>query len=481
MSLREDGIKALLWHLGGRYASTLIIFIIGLVLARLLTPADYGLVGMLNIFLAISSSFVDSGFNSALIQKKDTTDEDFSTVFIFNLAVAIILYLLLYAGAPLIADFYHSPALTEITRVIAFSLIINGFYIVQRTILTKRIDFKTQTKISIPAALISGLTAIILAYFGFGPWALVANILLNALFTCLAYWHYCHWIPKSGFSKKAFYGLFHFGGKILVSSLLTNIYNNLHTLIIGRVFAAEQLGFFTKANTFATLPSQNVSIAISSVTLPVYSKLQDNDPKLQEEALHYLKFSTFFIFPAMLGIAAISTPLIKILLTEKWAPAAPLLTILCFGYMWHHIQTIDQNVMLAKGFSNRVLYMEIIKKAFGLTLLIFSIQFGIPAMCWAFSASYWLAFVLGLLFAKSAVGFSIINQLKAILPSLTNSVIMFILVNMTINLLAGNSWSQLLAGISAGIVSYSIGAFIFTKNEAHAIINRLHLKGKNNA
>ncbi len=467
MNLRAAGLKGLFWQALGRYSGTAVIFVTGIILARLLEPKDYGLIGMLNIFLAISNSFIDSGFNAALIQKKEATEEDFSTVFFFNLTIAVLLYLLLYFLAPFIAAFYRAPLLTEITRVVAFSLIINGLYIVQRTVLTKKVDFKTQTKITIPAVVFAGLTAIILAYLGFGPWALVANILLSALYTCLAMWHYCRWEPQLCFNKKSFSELFHFGGKVLASGLLTNIYNNLHSLIIGRVFSPTELGHFTKANSFATLPSYNLSVAISSVTLPIYSKLQDDDAALKAEALHYLSYSTFFIFPMMLGLAAVAKPLIILLLTQKWLPAAKLLTILAFGYMWHHIQTIDQNVMLAKGRSDATFIMELIRRGIGIILLFAALPFGIPAMCCSFAVSYFAAFILGLIFAQKTVNFSIKERLRVIGPIFLNAFIMFLAVS-GVEMLINSNILKLIAGIVSGIIIYSALSFILTPKLAHS-------------
>ncbi len=477
MNIREAGLKGLLWNIAGRYSAIAIIFLVGIILARLLLPADYGLVGMLNIFLAISSSFIDSGFNAALIQKKEPTEEDFSTVFFFNLAVAVGLYLLLYFLAPYIAAFYHAPLLTEITRVVSFSLIINGLYIVQRTVLTKRVDFKTQTKVTVPASLIAGAAAIFLAYKGFGPWALVANILLSALYTCLAMWRFCHFSPKLCFSLKSFKELFSFGGKVLASGLLTNIYNNLHSLIIGRAFNQTQLGYFSKANSFATLPSYNLSVALSNVTMPIYSKLQDDDQALRAEALHYLAYSTFLIFPMMLGLAAVAKPLIVILLTEKWLATAPLLTILCFGYMWHHLQTIAQNVMLAKGFSGQTLAMEIIRRALGITLLFAALPFGITAICLAFAISYFAAFILGLIFAQKTVSFSIKEQLKLIGPIFLNSLIMFLAV-LGLEKLIDSPMLQLIVGVLSGIILYSSLAFVLTPKLAKNCLNFVGKKPK---
>ena len=311
-SLKGKTAKGVLWSSVERFSTQGVQFVIMIVMARLLTPKDYGLIGMLAIFLAVSQSLIDSGFSQALIRKQHRTETDNSTVFYFNLAVGVILYLLLFLSAPWVADFYDTPELTAVMRVVCLGVIINSLAVVQRALLTVNIDFKTQAKASFSAALISGCTGIVLAYSGHGVWALVVQQLLNLGINTGLLWLFSSWRPKRLYSWQSFHELFAFGSKLLASGLLGTLYNNVYTIVIGKLFSAGNLGHYTRAQHFAEFPSSNLTGIMQRVTYPVLCSIQDDDKRLEKVYRKFLKLSAFVVFPLMLGLSAVARPFIRV-------------------------------------------------------------------------------------------------------------------------------------------------------------------------
>ena len=344
-SIKTKTVHGVIWSALERFSLQGVQFLINIVMARLLLPSDYGLIAMLAIFLQISQAFVDSGFTNALIQRKDRNEVDFSTVFYFNIVIAVVFYLILFVAAPWIADFYHMPALVAVTRVIALNLIISALSAVHKTKLTIAIDFKTQAKASFTAAVVSGVMGIWMAYTGWGVWSLVVQTLMNALFLTLLLYYFLRWRPLLVFSVSSFRRLFAFGSKLLVSGLIHTIYYNLYVLVIGRKFSARELGFYTRAEQFAIFPSSNLNAVISRVTFPILSSIQDDTDRLADVYRKYIRLASFIIFPLMMGLAALAKPVIVLLLTEKWVGAVVLLQILCFDWMFDHLSVINLNLL----------------------------------------------------------------------------------------------------------------------------------------
>jgi len=355
-------------------------FVIGLVLARLLLPADYGLIGMLAIFIAIAQTFTDSGFSIALIQKKNRNETDFATTFFFNIGVSIFFFLTLFFTAPYIAIFYNSPELSLLTKVIAFNIILSSFAVVQRAKLTILLDFKTQAKASFSSVIIGGVVGILMAYRGYGVWALVVQSLIRNGSNTFFLWIMSRWVPKPVFSKASFLELFSFGSKLLGAGLLDTIYRNMYLIVIGKVFDARELGFYTRAQQFQKLPSENISNIISRVTFPVMSSIQDDSEKLSTVYRKFIRLSAFIIFPLMAGLAVISEPLIRLLLTEKWILSVPLLQLLSFAGMLYPIHSINLNILKVKGRSDLFLRLEIIKKIIITIAILITFSFGVKVM-----------------------------------------------------------------------------------------------------
>ena len=340
-SLRAKTKNGLLWSSVERFSTQGISFLFSLFLARLLMPKDYGLIAMLTIFISVTSAFIDSGFSNALIQKQDRTDKDFSTAFYFNIAVGVIAYLVLWLISPLIAVFYNMPILAPLTKVLGLTVIFSSLCVVQQAHLMIKIDFKAQAKISMLSTIISGIVGVVFAFYGYGVWALVALNISAGLCRMIFLFMWVRWIPKRTFSVESFKHLFSFGSKLLASGLLSTIYENLYPLIIGKFYSAANLGLFSRAQSLAAMPSSNISNVFQRVTFPVLSSIQNEDERLSINYRRLLRMGAFIIFPLMMLLVAISSPLVNILLTAKWSGCVIYLKILCFAMMWYPVHAIN--------------------------------------------------------------------------------------------------------------------------------------------
>lgn len=380
-SVKEETLKGTKWSLVERFSVQGIYFVLGLIMARLLSPSDYGTVGMLAIFYAISGTFIDSGFGTALVRKIDRKEEDFSTVFYTNLAVSVVCYIILFIGAPWVGDFFEMPILCPILRVQSVNLILGALMGVQVAKLTIDINFKALAQRATLAAFVSGLVGIILAYSGFGVWALVIQSIISSLVNLVFLCYYCRWYPKAGFSRKSFKELFGFGSKLLASGLLNTIYSHLTTLIIGKYFSAKDLGYYSRGTNLATFPVSNINGVLSRVTFPILSKLQNDDTRLIGVYRKYICVTSLAIFFGCTLMAAIGDPLIRFLLTDKWAEAIIYLQLFSFSIMFDHVCSINLNLLQVKGRSDLFLRLEIIKKTISTIILFASIPFGVIGIC----------------------------------------------------------------------------------------------------
>ncbi len=472
-SLKLKATKGILWSTIERFSVQGVQFFIMIFMARLLTPNDYGLIGMLFVFLAIAQSFIDSGFSQALIRKQDRTQVDSSTVFYFNIVVSVILYIILFLLAPLVADFYNTPELCTIMRVLCFSIVINSFTIIQYTILTIKIDFKSLAKISLTSTIVSGVLGIILALYGFGVWALVYQSLLHTIINCILLWLIAGWRPSKVYSWKSFKELFSFGSKILVSGLIDTIYRNIYPVVIGKVFTASDLGYYTRAQHFSEFPSSNITNILQRATYPILCNIQDENNRLREVYRRFLRLSAFIVFPLMTGLAAIAHPFIILIIGEKWEFCATLLQIICFGMMWYPIHAINLNLLQVKGRSDLFLRLEIIKKIIGIIIICVTLPLGIIAMCYGGILSSIISLVINTYYTGKLIQVGFIIQIRDLLPTLLLSIIMFIIVLYTIHLVSINS-IQLLMGICVGIISYIGGSYIFNFTELREVFSIIY-------
>ncbi len=427
-SIKEKTINGVGWSFADNIVSTGITFLVGLILARILSPAEFGILGMIAVFIAISNTIVDSGFSSALIRKNDTTNTDYNTVFYFNLLLGIVLYGVLFLSSPAISRFFNEPILIPITRVMGIILVINSFGIIQRTILTKKVDFKTQTKISLIASLTSGFAGIGMAVNGLGVWSLVGQQVSRQLLNSIFLWVFNKWRPVLEFSKKSFKELFGFGSKLLASGLIDTIYRNIFYLIIGKFYQADKLGQYTRAEGFNSVFSSNLSGIVQRVSFPVLSSIQDDIIQLKQAYRRIIKTTMLVTFTCMLGLAAVAHPLIVVLIGEKWLPAAGYLQIICLAGMLYPLHAINLNMLQVKGRSDLFLRLEIIKKTLGILPIVLGIFLGIEIMLWGSVLTSFVAYFLNSYYSGQLIHYSIIDQIKDILPSFGMALSMAIIV-----------------------------------------------------
>lgn len=444
-------------------------------MARILLPSDYGMIGMLAIFIALAQVLIDSGFSSALIQKKDRSEVDYSTVFYFNIVVGLVLYFILFFSSPLIARFYNIPELTGLTRVVALNLFINSLAVVQRAILSIRIDFKTQAKASFSAAILSGVVGIVMAYTGFGVWSLAIQAVLNAFINTVLLWIFSKWIPLKIFSFDSFKKLFSFGSKLLVSGLLDTTYRNIYTIVIGKKFASTDLGYFTRADQFAQFPSSNLTSIIQRVTFPVLSEIQDDKERLAHAYRKFLRLSAYVIFPLMTGLAAVAHPFINCLLTEKWSFTALLLQILCFSYMWHPVHAINLNLLQVKGRSDLFLKLEVYKKIMGVAVLCITIPLGLVAMCYGTIVSSLLSLIINTYYTGKLIQVGLLKQMKDLIPALLYSFSMAGVVYLFIRLM-NDQLLQLITGIIIGVIYYLLISYITKSQDLREFLSLVRRK-----
>ena len=447
-----------------------------IIMARILTPADYGLVGMLTIFIAVSQSLIDSGFSQALIRKQDRQEVDNSTVFYFNIIVGVGLYLILFFSAPLIAKFYNEPLLSPITRVISLSVVFNSLAVVQRALLTARLDFKTQAVASCLGATISGVNGIWMAYSGFGVWSIVWQQVSNLAIVTILLWILSKWKPILAYSWKSFRELFGFGSKLLASGLLETLYRNIYLIVIGKIFNASDLGYYTRANQFASLPSSNVTGIIQRVTFPVLCSIQDDTAQLTDVYRRMLRMSAFIIFPPMLLMAAVAKPMIVTILTEKWLFSAVLLQICCMAMMWYPVHAINLDILQVKGRSDLFLKLEIIKKILGVAMLCITIPFGLIAMCWGMVINSIIALIINSHYTSRLINLGIITQLGDLMPTLLLSSGIAVIVYCTVTFIPMNPVLAFAVGVVEGVVLFIGMAKLLRFKEYTELLAILHRK-----
>ena len=416
-NLKQKTISGLTWSLIDTFAGQGVQFIIGIILARMLTPRDFGLIGMILVFIAISKSFIGSGFSSALIRKKKCTQADYSTVFFYNLGIGILFYWILFLGAPSIAGFFKEPVLESILQVLGIILLIDSLAIIQRTILTKHINFKLQARISVISSVASGIISISMAYYGSGVWSLVAQRISRQALTSLFLWLWNGWWPLLMFSKTSFNELFTFGYKLLISGLIDTLYRNIYLLIIGKYFSAQELGFYTRADQFRSLPSQNITGIIGRVSYSVLAQMQDDKAALKRNYQKLIKSIMFITFVLMIGMAAVAEPMVITLIGEPWRPCVIYLQLLCFVGMMYPLHALNLNMLKVKGRSDLFLKLEIIKKVLAVPVIMIGVMFGIKAMIMGMMVNTQIAYLLNAYWSGRLIDYSMKDQVKDILPS----------------------------------------------------------------
>lgn len=462
-SLKRKTVKGVAWSAVERFSTLFVQLIVNIILARILMPEDFGMIAILTAFIQFSQAFIDSGFTNALIQRKDRTNVDFCTVFYFNLVVACLLYVILYIAAPWIAEFYNMPLLTMVTRILGINLVLGALASVHRTKLSINLRFKVQSIISFLAVIISGVISILMAYNGFGIWALVFQSIISlTLQTILLYILGTHWIPSLIFSIHSFKKLFAYSSKILGSSLISLLYRNLYPIVIGKKFSAVELGYYSRADLFSTMPTSSITLILSKVAFPIFSTIQDDNAKLRVAYSKYIVYASLIVFPVMLGLAALSKPLIVVCMTDKWLMAVPLLQILCFDCMFDHISAINLNILYVKGRSDLALKLEIIKKTIAIGILFASLPFGIFAICWGRLFYSLIAILLNTYYTRRLIGLPLLKQINDFMPYLFCGVVMAITVWFSTYWIS-SMVLQIIIGMIIGVALYILLIFIFRR------------------
>jgi O-antigen/teichoic acid export membrane protein len=416
-SLKDKTVKGVAWsgidnvvHLG-------VSFVVSIVLARLLSPDDYGLLGLIAVVTAVCQTLINGGFITALIRKKDATDDDYNTVFIMNLGMSLLLYAIVFLCSPYIADFFGRQELIALTRVSSLGMIVGALALVQRARLTKRIDFKTQTKITLMSSLTSGVVGITMAFFDFGVWALVAQQLTAQSLNSILLWFYNKWIPSLHFSTKSFHELFGFGWKMMLSGLLDTVWKELYQVIVGKFYSPATLGQYTRAKQFSQLFSHNLTTVIQRVTYPVLSNIQDDKERMISAYRRIIKTTMFITAISMFFLGSISEPLLYCLIGPKWHEASTYLPLICISSSLYPLHAINLNMLQVQGRSDLFLGLEVVKKIIGLAPLSVCIFYGVLPMLYVNLLTGFICYLLNSYFSGKLLGYSSWMQLRDIAPS----------------------------------------------------------------
>lgn len=416
-SLKQKAASGMVWTALQRYSTMLIQFISGIILARLLTPHDYGCIGMLMIFVVIAESFIDGGFGSALIQKKRPTQEDYSTIFYWNLGMAVLLYVALYLSAPAIGKFYKIPLLCDVLRVQGIILFIYAFNVVQRNQLQKQLNFKVLSIVTITTSIISLVVTVLMAYHGFGVWSLVAQLLLTAAIPAIVFWFYIKWRPKLVFSTKSFKELFSFGFYMFLTNILNQFSQQIQGLLIGKFFNSSTMGFYSKAYNTERLASTSISQVMTQVTYPLYAEMQDDKEHLKEVIKRLTRILSYVTFPLLFILLLCAKPLFVLLYSERWLGSVPYFQVLCLAGLAVCLQAVNLQSISAIGKGKAMLVGTIIKRTVGLSAVIAGlVLWGMKGLLIGVVFNSWFSYFYNVYLVSKYIGFQWVEQLKDLVP-----------------------------------------------------------------
>lgn len=459
-SVRSKLLHGVAWNFTEKILVKAVSFVISIILARLLAPSDYGLTGMLAVFLSVSSVFIEGGLAKALIQRQDCQDIDYSTAFVTNVSMSLVIYVVLFFAAPLIADFYDEPLLVSLTRAMALTIVLGSFNIVQRAKLMANVDFKSLAQINVLSIIVTGAIGITMAYLGYGVWALVGQAIGSTLFLIFIFPFYSKWKPSLRFSKESFSRLFGFGSKLMITGVYSVIFNNIATICIGKAYKSQQLGYYTRASQFPDLISFTVNDVLGTVTFPVLSELQNNKDRLVAVYRKSLLATALVIFPVMVLCALLAYPLVLILLTEKWVPCVVLMQWLCLARIFTPLSALNMNILNAVGRSDLFMKLDFSKAPLTIIILAITIPISVEAIVIGSFVDSFLCFFINAYLPGRMFGYGAWQQLKdwkyIILSILLMSVAVYLFM-----LVVQNVWLQLLVGGTIGIVVYSACCYFF--------------------
>ena len=467
-NIKDKALSGIAWTSLERLVQQIVQFVIGILIARVLAPEDYGVIGMTAIFFAVAQTLIDSGFGSALIQKQNRTETDYSTCFYFNALLGIVLYVFLYFSAPSIAAFYHTPILCDVMRMLGLTLIVNSLMIAQMAKLTAEMRFRVMSVITILTQVLTGVIGLLMAYSGYGVWALVCQQVGGTVCQLLLLECYMRWVPSPVFSMSSFRHMFSFGSKILCSGMINTIYDNLYTLVIGRTFSAQQVGFYNRGNQFATLPSNLLLSVVMKVAYPLMAAVQEDRERLRTAYIRFLSLPLCILYPVLSGMIALAKPMVLVLLGEKWLPAVPLLQILCLGAFFDPLTHINLNILYVKGRTDLVLKLELIKKPIAFLLLFVSLPFGIYWLCLSRSVYGLIAYCFNCHYTASFIDYGFWKQVGSNSSVVVRSAVMGA-VCYGCTLIAISPLAQLIVAVIVGVVLYFLLAII-TKDDTLSVL-----------
>lgn len=459
-SVRSKLLHGVAWNFTEKILVKAVSFVISIILARLLAPSDYGLTGMLAVFLSVSSVFIEGGLAKALIQRQDCQDIDYSTAFVTNVSMSLVIYAALFFAAPLIADFYDEPLLVSLTRAMALTIVLGSFNIVQRAKLMANVDFKSLAQINVLSIIVTGAIGITMAYLGYGVWALVGQAIGSTLFLIFIFPFYSKWKPSLRFSKESFSRLFGFGSKLMITGVYSVIFNNIATICIGKAYKSQQLGYYTRASQFPDLISFTVNDVLGTVTFPVLSELQNDKDRLVAVYRKSLLATALVIFPVMVLCALLAYPLVLILLTEKWVPCVVLMQWLCLARIFTPLSALNMNILNAVGRSDLFMKLDFSKAPLTIIILAITIPISVEAIVIGSFVDSFLCFFINAYLPGRMFGYGAWQQLKdwkyIILSILLMSVAVYLFMQVVQNV-----WLQLFIGGTIGIVVYSACCYFF--------------------
>lgn len=452
-SLKSIAIKGIIWSVVDKFAVQFGQFIVGIVLARILLPEDFGLIGMLAIFIALSQTFIESGLGTGLIQRQDRSEIDFSTLFVFNLVVSSFFYLVLFFSAPFISSFFEQRQLTDLARILGLILFLNAFAIVQRTKLTIAIDFKSIAKSNVIGMITGGLCGVIAAINGYGVWALVIQMLIGSFASSVSLWLLSNWTPSIAFSKKSFKSLFGYGSKLLIAGLYAQALNNVYNICLGKLYPTATLGYYTRAKSFADISAGTIVSVLQQATFPILTTVQHDKEKLVSIFRRMIRMSAFLIIPIMTLIALLAKPIVILLLTEKWNAVIPLLQWIVFARIFLPMSSVNLNLLNAIGRSDLYLKVDLFKLPMTVLAMVITIPLGVKAIVIGHVVTSAIFFIINAYVPGKLYGYGPINQLKDMFPifiaTMGMAFVVFVISSFIENLIL-----QLFIGVIFGVVTY---------------------------
>jgi len=472
MSLRKQAISGVIWTILDSFFLRALSFIATIILARWLGPDDFGLLGMITIFIAIGTSITDSGLSSSLIRTKNADEEDFSTVFLLNLLFSGIVYLIIFLGAPYIADFFNQPILKNIVRVYCTSFIISGFSAVQLARLNSTMQFKKITQYNIPGIVISTILGLLLGYFEYGVWALVWMYLSNQLIKTMILWISSGWKPKIKFSKEKAKYHYSFGYRLMLSGLLNTFFQYIYNIVIGKFYTVKDLGFYERSRSLNDYPVQTLTTVVSKVTYPLLVNVKEDKEKISNIYKKILGLTFFITAPLMFGASAVALPLFRLILGDQWLGAVPYFQILCLAGMFYPIHAFNLNVYQVFGRSDLFLKIEIIKKIIIVLGILVGMQFGIMGLVWSSVITNYIALYVNTYYSKDMINYKAYDQFKDLIPTFILGTLMFLLIKFSLFYLINYSLLvQILLAMIIGVGFYVISNLIFKNKTLKYIIH----------